>query len=124
MINFTVGSSSYPKASNAIKNIIKYPYYLLNKNTNITKLLKKNDEMAQKYLFEKSDYFDCVVWEKPGFKLKKEWLGSGIKKDFNGVEFTIPENYDAILTELYKEYMKLPPESERIAHHFYDAFKK
>lgn len=38
------------------------------------------------------------------------------KLDFEGHKFLAPNNPDIILTELYGDYMQLPPESERYIH--------
>ena len=43
---------------------------------------------------------------------------------FNGTEFSVPKDYDSILTRLYGDYMKLPPKEKRIAQHNYKAYKK
>lgn len=36
--------------------------------------------------------------------------------EFNGELFKIPENYEPYLTNLYKDYMKLPPVEDRAVH--------
>ena len=36
--------------------------------------------------------------------------------DFEGHKFAIPVNFDAKLKQLYGDYMKLPPENERLIH--------
>ena len=41
---------------------------------------------------------------------------------FEGIEVNIPANYDAYLTNLYHDYMKLPPEDKR-ERHFICEFK-
>ena len=38
------------------------------------------------------------------------------KAAFENEEVNIPENSDAILKCLYGDYMKLPPEKDRVAH--------
>lgn len=35
---------------------------------------------------------------------------------FQGKEYPVPRNYDKVLTEVYGEYMKLPPEDQRVTH--------
>lgn len=39
-----------------------------------------------------------------------------IKLEFAGYEFYAPKDYDAYLTGMYGDYMKLPPEEQRINH--------
>ena len=46
------------------------------------------------------------------------------KLSFEGYEFNVPNNYDKVLQTLYGDYMKFPPESERIAKHSFKAYWK
>ena len=46
------------------------------------------------------------------------------KLSFEGYEFNVPNNYDKVLQTLYRDYMKFPPESERIAKHSFKAYWK
>ena len=46
------------------------------------------------------------------------------KARFEQYYFSIPAGYDEILTRSYGDYMKLPPENERIGHHEYKAYWK
>lgn len=39
-----------------------------------------------------------------------------IDVEFNGELFKIPSDYDSYLKNLYKDYMKLPPEKDRVVH--------
>ncbi|MDH6456558.1 lipopolysaccharide cholinephosphotransferase [Fusobacterium sp. PH5-7] len=39
------------------------------------------------------------------------------KIEFEGGLYTVPSNYDAYLREIYGDYLKIPPESERESHH-------
>ena len=41
----------------------------------------------------------------------------GKKMDFEGIKINVPDKYDAYLTRIYGDYMKLPPENERKAGH-------
>lgn len=52
----------------------------------------------------------CDMWKKEDFDNKE-------LKQFEDCEFWVPGNWDSILKETYKEYMRLPPESERVYKH-------
>lgn len=41
---------------------------------------------------------------------------------FENLTLPIPIGYDSILRRIYGDYMKLPPEEERITHHTYEAY--
>lgn len=43
---------------------------------------------------------------------------------FDKYEFRVPKEYDNVLRHIYGDYMRLPPEKDRIGHHFYKAYKK
>lgn len=46
----------------------------------------------------------------------KEVFTNLTKASFNGVLFNIPVQYDSYLKNLYRDYMKLPPEQDREVH--------
>jgi len=46
------------------------------------------------------------------------------KLSFEGYEFNVPQDYDKVLSRIYGDYMKLPPEEARIAKHCFNAFWK
>lgn len=43
---------------------------------------------------------------------------------FEDAEFFIPDNYDSMLRKAYGDYMKLPPEEQRIPHHVMNTYWK
>lgn len=51
------------------------------------------------------------------YHLDPAWYQSKTKVEFEGHYFDAPENYDAVLTAIYGDYMTPPPESERFFGH-------
>ena len=49
---------------------------------------------------------------------------SAVDMEFCGELFSVPVGYHNILTELFGDYMKLPPENKRISHHIYIYYRK
>ncbi len=47
-----------------------------------------------------------------------EWYGKGTKYQFEDIEVIGVDNYDAWLTQLYGDYMKLPDEAHQVSHYF------
>lgn len=124
-----MGKTKYNASKPIIKSIFKHLYYLMVKNGNLNKTLEKIDKLSQKYDFNSSEYFNCVCWCLHAERIyKKDLLDGGNNlecfKEFNGEMFRVPYNYDECLKIVYGDYMKLPPEKDRIAHHFYKVYKK
>lgn len=49
---------------------------------------------------------------------------SAVDMEFCGEPFSVPVGYDKILTELFGDYMTLPPENKRVTHHKYIFYKE
>lgn len=49
--------------------------------------------------------------------LNREWFRKAIWKKFNNVEMPVMNGYDAYLKSVWGDYMKLPPEEDRVAKH-------
>ncbi len=47
-----------------------------------------------------------------------EWYGNGADAVFEGIHVKVPSDYDKWLTQVYGDYMQLPPEEKRVTHHF------
>ena len=48
--------------------------------------------------------------------MEKEWFKNRILLDFEGYKFWCPKDYDKVLKFYFGDYMKLPPEKERVSH--------
>ena len=48
----------------------------------------------------------------------EEWYGEGIITEFENVSVRIPTEYDKWLTQVYGNYMELPPPGKRVSHHY------
>lgn len=121
------GTKEYVKSKNFFKDIFKRLYYkTFIKNINIRKEIIKIDNLAKFSGFTDNKIVGCTCWESEKYLFDKDLLDGNkdIYWNFNGEMFRIPVGYDEILKGIYKDYMELPPEEERIAHHFYTVIKK
>lgn len=89
---------------------------------NPQKLLSHLDRIARRYAPENSDYLASYndltnVYKTSDFRKR-------ILMQFEDTNFWAPSNYDSLLRADFGDYMKLPPESERIPHHVMNAFYK
>ncbi len=80
------------------------------------------ERLSKKYSFDKCEYIGVTTVEHYITRekvLKKPYIKE-IKVLFEGKYYTAPGGYDIYLTQLYGDYMKLPPVEKRCSHH---AFK-
>ena len=81
------------------------------------KICEKIDELAKTYKFEDSEFIGGILWGYgPQEKIHKKGYMKPISVEFEKYFFNAPSNYDEYLIGLYKDYMELPPESQRICH--------
>ncbi|WP_195270242.1 LicD family protein [Eubacterium sp. 1001713B170207_170306_E7] len=84
--------------------------------------IKKLISIIKKKNYERSKCVGCVVWENDCYE--KSLVEKTMKMKFEDAEFPVPVGYHEMLTQIYGNYMELPPENERIGHHEYQAFVK
>lgn len=96
-----------------IGNIINIEKFL-----NTEKCLYKLDKAMTKYDYDKSKY---VVNFMGAYKFKemfkKEIYDNVAEYGFEGEKLIAPKEYDVVLSQMYGEYMKVPPEYQQNKHH-------
>lgn len=75
------------------------------------------EKCIKKYRFQDSDYCCNFMgrYRSKEIQPKERW-GTPATLLFEGIEVKVPEQYHEFQTHMYGDYMKLPPESERVAH--------
>ena len=100
---------------NIAKIIIKFIATIFPKKNYAKKIIS----LGKKYPYETSKYTGCYVWGYgPQEKMKKEDYEKYIDVEFEGTKYKGLKEYDKYLTNLYKDYMQLPPEEKRVTHSF------
>ena len=57
------------------------------------------------------------AWGKKEY-VPSEWYGKGETAEFEGLQVRIPAKFEKWLSQVYGDYMELPPEEKREAHHY------
>ena len=109
-----------------LKLLVKYPAFLYAKLRGKRYFMDKLEAMEKNCDYDGSAYIGCLVWGSDGIKcvFPREWFEQSVDVPFEGCAFKAPVAYDQVLRRLYGDYMKLPPEEDRIGHHFYRTYKK
>lgn len=84
----------------------------------IKKRFSNYNQLLEKLKKQDGDYwasYDGAYGERE--ILLKEWVDKIIEIDFEGRKIPVPEDYHKVLTQLYGDYMKLPPIEKRISLH-------
>lgn len=112
--------------TSALRKVLKFPIFLVSKMIGKNHFQNKLSALAGKKPYDQSEYVGCVVWLSGGEKdiFPREWFDKTMLAPFEQFEFRIPENYDALLKKVYGDYMKLPPEKDRVGHHNYKVYRK
>ncbi|MBO4482693.1 MAG: LicD family protein [Prevotella sp.] len=102
--------------------------FLFGRETIRKRLISKLNAIATSHDFNTSQYIANYggAWAEKEIH-PKEWILPLTKKKFEDTEVYIPGNYHEYLTQMYGDYMQLPPEEKRISHHnhaFVDLYKR
>ena len=100
----------------------------------IQSLLLGKPEKYQEKLMElclERRFDDCKLCCNLGWSMtvdksiyERSWFDETVRMKFEDMEVPVPVGYDAFLRSDYGDYMQLPPESERVGHHFYSIVKR
>lgn len=87
-------------------------------------VLSKAIKLHELYPYEKSQFVGSIecVSNCPKNRFSKEWFSESITANFEDRKFKIPIGYDKILTQMYGDYMKLPPKDKQVTHHANNNF--
>lgn len=83
------------------------------------KIWKFAEKKMTKYKIDKCQAI-TELCSGPGYmknRYPKEIFESAVHKDFEGYKMPIPKGYDTYLKIAFGDYMKLPPEKDRVMHH-------
>lgn len=87
--------------------------------------IKELNEIACQYQFDDCDYKSCsvnTVYSYEKWLVRREAYESIMLKPFEGLMVPVPRGYDAILRQMYGDYMCFPPVEKRGAWHAKDIW--
>ena len=110
----------------ALKRVLKPAVIaLLKVAAPMPRLLKKIDDLSMSIPFDSTPYVGCIMWGYgPRERMSRKKFMIPVMVDFEGRKMPAPSNYDHYLRGLFHDYMKLPPEDQRVSNHSTIVFKK
>lgn len=76
------------------------------------------DRLSHSIPYESADKVGCIVWGLYGTRecMNKNEFEQSVDVTFEGHSFKAPSCWDSYLSNLYGDYMKLPPEEKQVTH--------
>lgn len=115
----------YDKKRTFSKNLIIALGKLVLFPISINRILQEISNNARKYPYETAQFVGNVVAPYGTMEVFSKSDIEELTSDvFEGLEISIPHNYDLYLKKIYGNYMKLPPIEEQVSHHTFKAWWK
>lgn len=100
----------------------RYPWYkriIINvfKHSNGKKFLFKLNELLKKYDYDSAELVSSDILH--NHPVSRKLFEESAHYMFEGLEFLSVKNADEYLTELFGDYMQLPPVEKRVSNHYY-----
>lgn len=106
-------------AKSTAKRFVKKVYRMLDSQLPLLRSVEKRlNRLAQRRSYENSVYVGAITWGLygPGERMEKASFEIFDTMEFEGKRFPVVSCWDAYLTGIYGDYMKIPPEADRKSH--------
>ena len=101
-----------------VKKTVKWVRSLRYARTSLDEMNAELDRLIRRYNDKPTHYYCSMAGKYPYKKncFPVEWFENPVLANFEDRQYFIPREADKYLTQIYGDYMKLPPESERNAN--------
>lgn len=126
ILNLSLLVKPWRKEVSFIKNLAIACVRLIAKTIGADYIHRKMIELVKKVPYDGSAYVGEFI-DETGDKrimLKDEMYNGYTEMEFENIKLKAPVNWDKWLTQFYGDYMKLPPEEERVLAHAYKLYQK
>ena len=113
LTNYRFNTGSTP-----VVRLIKNVLYPVSRLVSSRWVCEKMNGLGASYSYDQSDFVATIVWGYGDREVVPRAYFEPTTGNFEKREFVIPVSYDALLTQLYGDYMQLPPEEARFVHEF------
>lgn len=104
-----------------VMRTLLFPYALMGRQAMVKKLNKTKLDIISKITDPDGEYIgygvEFIYWPKYyKYKINKNDIYPLIEYTFEDGKFSVPKNFDLYLTEMFGDYMQMPPEDQRVCH--------
>lgn len=103
---------------------LKWLIFKFSKILGARRIALKAEKIAKKYKIDNSNIIAYTAIGEKRELLPKKIYEEISWYEFNGEKHSSIKNYDAYLSSMYGDYMKLPPKDKQVTHHKYIAYYK
>ena len=111
------------RSRSLLRQIPRFLFYILSRFIDVH---KTNVWMESQFPFEENKaYWGCFSGSYEEREImEKDVFNQHIDMEFEGHQFMVMRKYDTFLKNIYNNYMELPPEEKRVAHHTFRVYDK
>lgn len=101
----------------------RFAFFVLSRFVSKQALMRSIDKKYEGFDFYKSKYVGNLCSDKRARSImERELMDSYTELEFEGELFKVFVGYETYLKNMFGDYMQLPPEDKRVAHHTFDAY--
>lgn len=110
--------SKFGKGTTFVRTLAKTPAVLAMRILGYQPIIDRMDEIAKSRDYDSSRYVGAVTYGiyGPGERCLREEVIDFTEVSFEGKQYQAPGCYDRYLTQIFGDYMTLPPEEKRVDH--------
>ena len=116
--------TEWRKSNSKIKNLVRTCVFTISRYINTEKLVRKVNRDLQKLCLDGQTEMVSIPWDFKGKAFLKKDIYRVKRVEFENIMLNISEAYDDILSKIYGDYMRLPPEEERVNKHGIECYYK
>ena len=104
---------------------IRFAFYIMSRFVRHTTLIKAIEKKYRDFDFYENEYVGNLCSDKRDRSIiKRSEIDTYVTLTFEGEEFSVFSGYKTYLTNMFGDYMQLPPEDKRVTHHMFSAYRK
>ena len=104
---------------------IRFAFFLISRMRNHKKLIRSVEKKYENIDFYANEYVGNLCSDKRDLSIiKRREIDTYTTLEFEGEQFSVFSGYETYLTNMFGDYMQLPPEDKRVTHHTFSVYKK